>query len=191
MAGKGFKEVYNLKGGIKAWKGYKAVGSFDMGIERIKGDEGPEDVIILAYGMEEGLREFYVRMSDSVEKTEAKRLFTKLADIEVIHKTSLFTLYTELYGKVEDQRTFEDNIVNDKMEGGFTTEQFINMYSHSLEDTEEILSIAMMLETQSLDLYLRLATKLAEQKAKDVLYELSEQEKGHLRLLGELLDNVG
>ncbi len=55
LAGKGFKEVYNLKGGIKAWQGHTAAGPAEMGMILLSGDETASDIIILAYGMEHGL----------------------------------------------------------------------------------------------------------------------------------------
>jgi hypothetical protein len=52
LTGKGFKTVYNLKGGIKAWNGHSAAGPAEMGMMLLKGDERPAEIIILAYGME-------------------------------------------------------------------------------------------------------------------------------------------
>ena len=39
LSGQGFKEVYNLKGGIKAWNGMKAVGPAELGMALITGKE--------------------------------------------------------------------------------------------------------------------------------------------------------
>jgi rubrerythrin len=43
-----------------------------------------------------------------------------------------------------------------------------------------------MLETQALDLYLRFAQKLTHAGAKEVLYTLAQEEKGHLARLAKL-----
>ena len=61
LSGQGFREVYNLKGGIKAWQGVKAVGPVELNLDLIRGDESPGELIVLAYGMEEALRRFYSR----------------------------------------------------------------------------------------------------------------------------------
>jgi len=37
LAGKGFKVVYNLSGGIKAWRSGKAVGQEDLGLDLFSG----------------------------------------------------------------------------------------------------------------------------------------------------------
>ena len=51
LSGQGFREVYNLKGGIKAWQGAKAFGPVELNLDLIRGDESPLEIISLAYGM--------------------------------------------------------------------------------------------------------------------------------------------
>jgi rhodanese-related sulfurtransferase len=41
LSGQGFTEIYNLKGGIKAWKGQTAIGPVEEGMVLLKGDESP------------------------------------------------------------------------------------------------------------------------------------------------------
>jgi rubrerythrin len=45
----------------------------------------------------------------------------------------------------------------------------------------------MSLETDALDLYLRMASKSQDEETKAVFYTLADEEKTHLRRLGELL----
>ena len=75
LSGQGFREVYNLKGGIKAWQGVKAVGPVELNLDLIRGDESPGEIIILAYGMEEALRRFYSRFEAAAARGEIKRPF--------------------------------------------------------------------------------------------------------------------
>ena len=123
MAGQGFNEVYNLRGGISAWQGLKAIGPAEVGMALVRGDEIPSEIIVLAYGMEEGLRGFYASLTLEVNDREVAAMFAKLADIEVRHKERLFTLYKELDASVSDMETFEARIVGKVMEGGLTTEE--------------------------------------------------------------------
>ena len=53
---------------------------------------------------------------------------------------------------------------------------------------DDVLNIAMTLEGQALDLYLRYSFQSGDEKTKAVLYDISEEEKRHLRLLGEIKD---
>ena len=81
MSGKGFDEVYNLKGGIKAWEGQQISGPVETGIAFIRGDETIEDIFAIAYGMEEGLKGFYTSLSGRSFKADVLDNINKLAEI--------------------------------------------------------------------------------------------------------------
>lgn len=188
LAGQGFKEVYNLNGGIKAWHGLKAAGPAWVGMALISGDETPVEVITLAYGMEEGLRAFYTEMVSKVNDKEVSDMFARLADIEIRHKEKLFGLYKIFKPDVPHMEAFENLIIPEVMEGGLTIEEFLELNKPALRTIPDVLEMAMAIETQALDLYLRYSTKSEGEKTKKILYEVAEEEKGHLRHLGSLMD---
>jgi rubrerythrin len=191
LAGKGFKDVYNLKGGIMAWQGLTTAGPADMGMSFLKGDEAPEEIIVLAYGMEKGLGRFYALVSRQTDDKEVADLLTILSDVEELHKKMLFNLYLSIDPTVSDTKTFELKIVSDVMEGGFTTEEFLEKNKPTMQTVPGVLNIAMMLETQAMDLYLRYSQKIEEERSKKVLYDIAEEEKAHLGSLGRLLEIKG
>lgn len=188
LAGQGFKEVYNLKGGIMAWNGRKASGSVESGMLYLKGNETPEDIIALAYGMEEGLKCFYRLMAEKFKDNEVAGMLNKLVSIEDMHKQKLLGIYKNLNTAVKDTETFESKIVSRIMEGGVTTEEFIKQNRPVLETIRGVLTMAVIIETQSLDLYMRYTEKIKDEKSRDVLYDIAEEEKVHLKELGKLLD---
>ena len=188
LTGQGFNEVYNLKGGIAAWQGLKAVGPAEVGLALVRGDETPTEIIVLAYGMEEGLRGFYAAMMSEVDDQEVASTFTKLAEIEVRHKDTLFRLHRELDPSVPDVETFEAKIVGKVMEGGLTTEEFLEKNRPAMQTVPDVLNVAMMIETQALDLYLRYTDKLENEKTKEVLWRMGDEEKAHLEALGRLME---
>jgi rubrerythrin len=51
-----------------------------------------------------------------------------------------------------------------------------------------VLDLAMMLETQALDLYLRFAHKSVDSQSQEVLFKLADEEKSHLEALGQLVE---
>jgi sulfur-carrier protein adenylyltransferase/sulfurtransferase len=159
-----------------------------MGMVHLKGDETPPDIIILAYGMEQGLAEFYSTMVDRVEDQEVVGLLTKLAVIEENHKQRLFNLYLTFEPAAADKTAFEAGIFSDIMEGGFTTGEFLEQNKPAMQTIEGVLNVAMMLETQALDLYLRYSQKIKDENGKTVLYEIAEEEKAHLASLGRLME---
>ncbi len=187
LSGKGFDEVYNLKGGIKAWNGGTAYGPAEAGMTFLKGDETARDVIIIAYGMEEGLRGFYRELFDTINDKEASDLLRRLSEIEERHKERLFEKYLELDSSVADREVFEKEISPDIMEGGFTAKEFIEKNRETTKSVPDILSLAMMLEAQALDLYMRYSVSLKDKGTKRLLFDIAEEEKAHLVSLGRLM----
>ena len=190
LSGKGFKEIYNLKGGIVHWEGLEAAGPADMGMPLVRGDETPQEIIALAYGMEKGLGELYRTVAGITEDREVAGLLTRLAGIEDNHKKKLFDLYVTLYPDTTDKEAFEATVVSDVMEGGFSTEEFLEQNREAMNTASGVLNISMMLETQALDLYLRYSQKAKEEKSKSVLYNIAEEEKAHLKSLGRLMEEL-
>lgn len=188
LAGQGFDEVYNLNGGIAAWQGLKAFGPAEMGMVTLRGNETPQEVIVLAYGMEQGLADFYSRVCAMTHDLEVRGMIGKLARIEEKHKDKLFALYQTLEPGTRERTLFEKKIVSGVMEGGFTGEEFLEKNKPLLDTVENLLHLAMMLEAQALDLYTRYAQKAEDVQSRSVLHDIAEEEKGHLAALGGLVE---
>ena len=161
-----------------------------MGRVILTGDESPLEVIALAYGMEQGLGEFYSSAAGMVEDKDIAGLLRKLARIEENHKQKLLDLYMTLDTTGTGKEAFEAEIMGEMMEGGFTTEEFLEKNRPAMETTVDTLSLAMMLETQALDLYLRYSQKAADDENRRVLYGIAEDEKAHLATLGRMMEAI-
>ena len=96
--------------------------------------------------------------------------------------------YQALEPGTRDRRLFEDRIVSGAMEGGLTGEEFLEKNKPFLNSVETLLSLAMMLEAQALDLYTRYAHKSQDIQTRSVLHDIAEEEKGHLTALGGLVE---
>jgi len=188
LAGQGYERVYNLNGGIKAWQGAKAVGPVEAGMFLLRGDETVLEIIPLAYGLEEGLRGFYETMAMRTEETGVRDSLLKLAGIEVNHKRRLFQFYENLDGTIQDQTAFESRIVSAAMEGGLTTEEFLERNKPGLGSAADVIGMAMMLETQALDLYMRFSRKSSDPRSREVFHDLAEEEKTHLSTLSRIIE---
>jgi rubrerythrin len=154
----------------------------------LRGDETSQEIIVLAYGMEDGLALFYKNLAEMMDDPEVISVLTKLAKIEQHHKQRLFDLYVTINQAVTDKDAFEAEIVSEVMEGGFTTEEFMEQNRDSLKTVPDVLNMAMMLESQAMDLYMRYSEKARDQKSKTVLYDIAEEEKAHLKALGHLME---
>jgi rubrerythrin len=188
LAAKGFREVLNLSGGIKAWNSRKAVGPEDTGLHLFSGNESPEETLMTAYSLEEGLREFYVSMAAQVKADNARRLFDKLSAIEVKHQDRIFHEYRRISDRAPTREEFVKEVVASGMEGGLTTQDYLRLYQPDLEAPEEVVSLAMAIEAQALDLYQRAADRAGTPESKNVLMQIANEERAHLEQLGALLE---
>jgi rubrerythrin len=154
----------------------------------LTGEETPTQIAVIAYGLEQGLADFYSKVAATNQESDVVDLLKNLAGIEEKHKEKVFDLYRALDPAVTDKQTFESQTVSRMMEGGFTTEEFLEQNREAMQTAEGVLNIAMMLETQGLDLYMRYAQKSENEKSRNVLFEIAEDEKAHLDALGRLME---
>jgi rhodanese-related sulfurtransferase/rubrerythrin len=189
LSGKGFSEILNLTGGFKAWNGETALGPLDQGLELFDGSETLEEVLKVAYSLEMGLREFYLSMQDKVDGDELKGLFARLADIEIHHEQRVLDEYNQVTGSSLTREAFEPQVETRAMEGGLTTEEFTELFQPDWSSSQDILGMAMSIEAQAMDLYIRAADKCTG-ASRDSLLRIADEEKTHLRLLGEMADKL-
>jgi rhodanese-related sulfurtransferase/rubrerythrin len=189
LAGKGFSEVLNLSGGFKAWKSDRAIGREDQGLELFTGNESPAETLIIAYSMENGLREYYLSMIPWVVDPKARELFEKLAAIEVKHQERILEEYRHVTGSEDDHAKFLESQVAPAVEGGLTTEEYVRLYKPDLESVAEIVGLAMAIEAQALDLYRRAADRSDNDESRKVLTQIAEEERAHLAQLGKLFES--
>lgn len=190
LAGQGYKTVYNLAGGFKAWNGEAAVGPETFGLELFSGSESLKDLIIIAYGLEHGLQELYESMQLKVENREVLELFEKLAKIEGRHKERLFREYQKLDADIADEKDFEEQVVSRALEGGLSTEEVLNRIQPVQDSVPRILDLVMSVEAQAMDLYQRAAGRQSDKEGRVFLEQLVDEEKSHLVQLGRLLEQV-
>ncbi len=154
----------------------------------LRGDESPAEIVIIAYGMEQALGGFYATLSKRSRDEELKGLFSRLAVIEQKHQEMLFALYTEIAPSGTNVKQIEEQVDAKRIEGGFSSEDFMKQNEAQMKTVPGVLTIAMMIETQALDLYLRYADRSTVRHTKEVLYTIADQEKAHLAALGQLME---
>lgn len=190
LTGKGFKQVYNVSGGIKAWKSKTAVGPPTQGMALFEVDESAQAFLVTAYSLEQGLQQFYQEMADRSQDSSVQDLFKKLAAIEEKHMDQVFEQYRELVDSSVSRHTFEDGVTVSALEGGLTIDQYLEMFDTDLSEPTEVVSMAMSIEAQALDLYQRVADNVTEPDARAVVLQIAKEETFHLARLGELMDSL-
>ncbi|MHB8809825.1 MAG: rhodanese-like domain-containing protein [Desulfobulbaceae bacterium] len=190
LAGSNFPKVYNLSGGFKAWQGNAAVGPEDQGLALFSGRESAEEVLVVAYGLEKGLREFYLRMIPLAEKKPIRELFHKLASIEINHQNLILEEYRRITGSSIDAARFDREVAGPAMEGGLSTEEYIGRTGANLDQAADVIGLAMAIEAQALDLYQRAAGSRTDPEGQKVLRRIAREEQEHLKLLGDLFNQL-
>ncbi|MCP4340704.1 MAG: hypothetical protein GY799_17910 [Desulfobulbaceae bacterium] len=150
--------------------------------------ESGEEAIIIGFGLEMGLRDFYLSMQAKVSRESTKSLFGKLADIEILHQERLVELYREITGTATTLQEFSERIAEPAMEGGLTTDEFLQLYRVDIDSELEVLGLALAIEAQALDLYLRAAERTDKSTTSQVLLQIAEEERSHIVRLSDHID---
>lgn len=179
-----------MEGGIIAWNGLVAEGTPDAGMAYFSGADKPEELITLAWIMEDGSRRFYHGVSETVDDDESASLFKTLTKAEDHHKEALVKLYSELVGT--DFAGTHESIVSvsdgsDIMEGGMKVTEALSWSEN--KKVRDILDLAMSLEINAYDLYILLVKRMGDDNSKKVFHVLAEEEKQHLDRLSKVLEN--
>jgi rubrerythrin len=190
LSSAGFKEVYSMQGGIHAWKGLVAEGAPESGIAYFSSATKAEELIALAWWLEDGSRRFYSNLAAGTKDEEAKNLFRDLTAAEEHHQTFLLKLYQGLSGLASDSG-FPGSIVSpgiegDVMEGGIRVSEALR-WSEGKSLTE-VLEFSLSSETNAYDLYVKMEHQLMDQPSAQVFHQLSGEEKQHLERLSALFE---
>jgi rhodanese-related sulfurtransferase/rubrerythrin len=189
LSGQGFGEVYNLSGGIKAWEGRKAVGPEIMGLDLIGPETDYASNLAMGYALEDGLQQFYRQLGGKVDEAEEKKLLSRLAGFEDKHKAWLAEEYEVVRRDDPGLPPLADG-ESLLMEGGRTISEYLARVRPELLDLEAIFDLAMMFETQALDLYGRLARKAQRQDVRELFLKLVDEEKQHLGYLEKEMERL-
>jgi len=183
LRGQGFREVYNLAGGLMAYDGLTASGPVELHLELIRGDESPAEALTFAYGLERALQAFYEAVAREARDPELAAFCRRMVQVEQAHRDRIAARYGELPGA--DGAALRA-AATDLLEGGFRLPEFLAQNAPYLQNLPAALELALMVETQALDLYVRLGRKCQEAATRQVFLLLAEEEKAHLAALSRL-----
>lgn len=66
----------------------------------------------------------------------------------------------------------------------------MNLFQPDWESAKDIIELAMSIEAQALDLYVRAADRSSNSKSREALIQIADEERVHLRQLGKLMDTI-
>ena len=150
----------------------------------------PEELIALAWLLEDGTRSFYSELNSLLKDREATDLFKELVTAEERHQASLFGLYKEFSGGEPDDG-FPGSVIpsgtqGDVMEGGVSVSEALKWAG--TKKLAEILEMSISLETNSYDLYIKMKRQVKDPRSTQVFDLLSREEKSHLQRLSLFLE---
>jgi rubrerythrin len=148
----------------------------------------PEEMIALAWLLEDGACKFYESLAKMMMEQVAKEVFQNLKRSEENHKTTLWKMFEEVSGKTPPPE-FPESVISkeprgDVMEGGMLVSEALQWAEK--KGLREILELCIALESNSYDLYLKMERKMEDLAAKRVFQRLSGEEKKHLDRLTSL-----
>lgn len=190
LQGHGFEKVFSMTGGIYQWEGLEAVGPKELNMDLVRDDQSPAEMIALAYRMEDGLQRFYQTSRASAQDVRVTDLLQTLIEVEEHHKERLEGMYAELDAQPLGLRGLTGELEKVVMEGGFAMDEFMEQNRPFMGDREKILEMAIMLESQALDLYLRFAGRIQVAATRELLYAIAREEQSHLAALGGLYNKI-
>ncbi|MGW8161354.1 MAG: ferritin family protein [Desulfobulbales bacterium] len=191
LLGLGLSNVYSMEGGIKAWKGMVAHGQPKSGMAYFMPAAGAEEIVGLAWSLEEGSKLFYQGLSAQFNKDrEAQEMFEWLISAEKNHEKNLLQSYEDLTGKQPDftklRAKFGDSLSGAIMEGGIAVKEALTWLKD--KGVPDSLELAMSMEVNAFDLYIKMSRAIEDEQARHVFAKLSAEEQVHLKKLAALLE---
>jgi rubrerythrin len=191
LLGAGLKNVYSLEGGIRAWKGMVAYGEPAAGMAYFSPAADVEEIVGLAWSLEEGSKFFYEGVAGYFSHDiKVQETFMWLVSAEKNHEKHLLDTYENLTGRKLDfvklGARFGDSLGGSVMEGGVPVKEALTWVKG--RGVSESLELAMAMEVNAYDLYIKMGRAISDSQAKRIFQKLSEEEKAHLQKLSDLLD---
>ncbi len=179
-----------MEGGIRAWNGFVAQGIPEAGMAYFLPAGKPEELMALAWLLEDGSRKFYAAMAQRLEDPAARTLYRGLMADEEEHQESLSRLYQETAGLKADPG-FPGAVISVEpaeayMEGGMRVNEAMEWTKE--KDLLDILELSVSLEVNASDLYIKMERKVTDEKAKKTFQVLAEEEKEHRSRLNSVFE---
>jgi rubrerythrin len=154
----------------------------------LKGVRYAVDILPVALALEEGARIFYGAVGEMLDDAEAKEVFSALVTAEEGHKRKLVEACLVMMPDVRCEIPDGEDGLKGFMEGAVRIDEALEWARSKKDHPAEVLDLAMQLEANSLDFYLKVAGRSEFTPVRGTLDGLIADEKAHLRWLGSLLE---
>lgn len=177
----GFKEVWSMEGGIRAWSGLVAEQTPAAGMTFFSGTENPLEVISLCWLLEEGSRRFYDALSGTLKDGALAALFAEAAAAEQRHKEMLMGLYERLSGGKPPAdapySTLGEKGRPEVLEGGMRLADALSWAKDKTAD--RVLEMSLALEAGACDVAINLSRRVTDPRSQEVFSRIAQEERIH------------
>jgi rubrerythrin len=179
-----------MDGGIRAWRGMVAHGQPEAGMAHFAPAANVEEIVGLAWALEEGSKFFYQGVSEYFSHdNETQEMFSWLVSAEKSHEKHLLETYEDLTGEQPDfakLRAKFTSLSGTVMEGGISVKEALTWIKD--KGVAASLELAIAMEVNALDLYIKMSRSIDDEQAQLIFEKLSAEEQVHLEKLAGLLD---
>ena len=143
------------------------------------------NVFEFAMQMEKDGEKFYRELAEKAGDAGLKKIFTTLADEEVVHYTTFKSLFEKTKAKAVESNVLE------KAKNIFTEMKAAGTINVSAATSQvDAYKQAMKAEEEAYTFYEKKAAEVSDQAEKDVLLTFAREERRHYRLLENVIEFV-
>ena len=155
----------------------------------IEGRKTAEEFLSMAWSLEDGTRKFYQGVKDILTDEESKGVFDSLVKAEEKHKETLVQAFRQIKGADIESGELGEERLSGTIEGGLSIDETMKWLHEGKRELTDMLEFSIQLETNSLDLYLKILHRVENKDTQKIFGMLAEEEKKHLSRLGNLLNS--
>ncbi len=178
LLGAGFKDVFNMEGGILSYRGVVASGPPEAGMFCFPESLTPGQLAAVAWFLEDGTVRFLEQVGGEIRTEGGSSIIRELVEAKRAHKVTLERLYGELTGE-SPSADFPGDVLDvpagEVMIGCVKVEEALRWARG--KGVTDVLELLISLAANSYDLYLKLGRAVKSDEARRVFSLLAEEEK--------------
>ena len=177
--------VYNMLGGILAWKGMCLPDMPDIKVFGCSGSK--EELLYQAMNLEKGAHRFYEQVLATFGSTAGLKAIETLVNAEEVHARMIYGFWEKLQDNPPPFEEVYALLPGDILEGGKSMAELTASLIEAEARCTHIIAMAMSIEFAAYDLYRTMAHLHRKTELEEPFLLLSQSEKSHMRIAAEAL----
>lgn len=180
-----YKGLYNMSGGMLAWKGHALTGMPEIGTfdER----SSISDLMMRSMDLEKAAQRFYEYLLERHRHQQLKNSVEELAKAEIVHARTIYGYWKKTVDSPEPFETLYDSLKGEVLEGGEPLAQAISRIDSGKNSCMDMMEMALNIEIKAYDLYRIMADKSDNDLAQKAFLTIAQMEKKHIQSVSEII----